>query len=375
MKLLIATPLYPPEIGGPATYAKLLYEGLPKKKIEVELVKFSGVRHFPRIIRHLVYFWRVYRALCRADIALALDPVSVGLPVCLAARLARKRFIVKIVGDYAWEQGRQRFGITETLDEFVKTNNNVPLPVRILQRIQTRVARSATRVIVPSEYLKNIVATWGTSASPSTGIQSEKIEVIYNATSIKEIGKVPEVVAKLPRPLVVNIGRLVPWKHVDGVIDAVSSVFSTALAIIGDGPEYEALARRANEKLVERAILTGSLSHEDTLAVMKSADVLVLNSSYEGLSHLLIEAFMLGVPVIATRVGGNPEVITDGVDGILVPVGDTPALAHAIALVFGDEKMRARLSARAKESSRRFSTELMLAQTFDVIRGLGHRMS
>ena len=114
------------------------------------------------------------------------------------------------------------------------------------------------------------------------------------------------------------------------------------------------------------------LSHADTLATMKSADVFVLNSSYEGLSHLLIEALALGVPIIATRVGGNPEVITDGDNGLLVPAGDTAALANALARLLGDDTLRARLSARAKEAARRFSVEMMLSATselmWDVVR-------
>ncbi len=110
MRLLIATPLYPPDPGGPATYAKALEEGLPPLPIEVDLVKFSDVRHLPKGVRHVAYFWRVLRALKGVDVVLALDPVSVGLPALLAALIARKKFVLKVVGDYAWEQGRQRWG-------------------------------------------------------------------------------------------------------------------------------------------------------------------------------------------------------------------------------------------------------------------------
>ncbi|MDE2021702.1 MAG: glycosyltransferase family 4 protein [Patescibacteria group bacterium] len=353
-RLVIATPLYPPEIGGPATYAKLLEEGLPGKGIEVELVKFSTVRHLPKLLRHYAYYRRIRAALRGADAVLALDPVSVGLPAMHAAKKAGKPLIVKIVGDYAWEQGRQRFGVAEPLDEFVKTRR-VSFSVRMFRRIQTRVARNATRVIVPSGYLKGIVAAWG--------IPSEKIEVIYNAVALEEPGVVPEAVAKLPRPLVVTAGRLVPWKHIDGIIDALADIPEASLAIVGDGPLRATLTRRAGEKLPGRATFTGALSHKDTLAIMKSADIFVLNSSYEGLSHLLIEAQALGVPTVATRVGGNSEVISDGENGILVPEGDTPALTRALAHALGDTELRARLTARAAESAKRFSIEAMLTKT------------
>ncbi len=361
MRLVIATPLYPPEIGGPATYAKLLVEGLPGKGIEVELVKFSEVRHLPKIIRHYAYYRRVRAAARNADIILALDPVSVGLPAMRAAKKTRKPFILKIGGDYAWEQGTQRFCVTQTLDEFVKTKR-MPLPVRVLRHIQTRVACSAMRVIAPSEYLKSIVGAWG--------VPHEKIRVIYNAVSPEEPGAMPEAVASLPRPLIVSVGRLVPWKHMEGVVDAVASIPGASLAIVGDGPERTALMRRAEEKLPGRAACVGMLSHRDTLATMQSADAFVLNSSYEGLSHLLIEAQALGIPTVATRIDGNTEVITDGGDGILVPVGDTAALAAALARVLGDGELRARLGARARESAKRFSVEAMLATTAAMLQKL-----
>ena len=365
MKLVLATPLYPPEIGGPATYAKALVEGLPARGIEVEVVKFSDVRRWPKLIRHYVYYRRVLSAARRADVVLALDPVSTGLPALRAAKKAGKPFVVKIVGDYAWEQGRQRFGVTADLDAFMQEKQS-NFFVRRLQEVQTRVAAEATRVIVPSEYLKRIVMAWG--------IPSEKIEVIYNAVPLEALGAVPSVVTQLPRPLVVTAGRLVPWKHIDGVIDAVAQIPRASLAIAGNGPDRSTLEKRAQEKLSGRAVFTGQLSHADTLATIQSADVFVLNSSYEGLSHLLIEACALGVPIIATKVGGNPEVITDGENGVLIPAGDTSALVAALDRVFASNDLRARLGAAAKESANRFSTERMLSRTSDVLRALGHRL-
>jgi len=174
----------------------------------------------------------------------------------------------------------------------------------------------------PERISESIIAAWG--------ILREKIDIVYNAVLLAEVGSVPEAVAALPHPLVVTAGRLVPWKHIDKIIDALVGVPGASLVVVGDGPLREALARHADDVLPGRVVFTGILSHEDTLAVMKSADVFVLNSSYEGLSHLLIEALMLGVPTVATRCGGNPEVITDEENGLIVPVGDTEAVAHAL---------------------------------------------
>lgn len=321
MKLVLATPLYPPEIGGPATYAEILATTLPKEGVEVEVVKFRDVGHLPKVLRHYQYYRKVLRAAANADLILALDPVSVGLPASWAARKAGKPFVVKVVGDYAWEQGRQRFGVTEDLDHFIQ-NVRVPLPVAMLRKVQTSVSKSAAKVIVPSQYLKEVVTAWG--------VPSEKVVVIYNAVSLPPLGTVPERVQNLQKPFVVTAGRLVPWKHVDGVIDAVAQMPDMALVVVGDGPDRAKLEEHATP-LRDRVIFTGQLAHADLLAVLKVSDGLVLNSSYEGLSHLLVEAVLLEIPVVATKAGGNVEVIEDGVNGALVSVGDTDALARAIA--------------------------------------------
>ncbi len=371
MRLVLATPLYPPEIGGPATYAKLLEEGLPKTgksdfpEIKVEVVKFGEVRHLPKLVRHYAYYRRVFRAAREADAVLALDPVSVGFPAMMAARRARKPFVVKVVGDYAWEQGRQRFGVTADLDTFVRTKR-VPLPVRLLRRIQASVARRARAVIVPSEYLKGIVAAWG--------IPKEKIAVIYNAVPLETPGKVPEEAATLPRPRVVTAGRLVPWKHVDGVIDAVAALRKegrdASLVVVGDGPERARLAARARQALGSGFSFTGSIPHADLLATLQDADVFVLNSSYEGLSHVLIEALSFGKPIIATKAGGNVELIEHERNGLLVPVNDTDELRDALTRMLTDASLSERLSAAAKAFAARFSAGAMLAETATLLQSV-----
>ncbi len=362
MKIVVATPLYPPEPGGPATYAKALEEGLPGKGIEVVLVKFGEVRHLPKIVRHIAYYLRVRRALKGADLVLALDPVSVGLPACLAAWTLRKPLVVKVVGDYAWEQGQQRFGVTATLDDFVQ-HDDAPFMVGLLREVQKGVAEYAARIIVPSEYLKGVVVAWG--------IPKEKITVIYNAVPQGSVGEVPKAVAMLPRPLVATAGRLVPWKHVDSIIDTIAVLRQqgshVSLAIIGSGPEQAHLEAHAKKALGAHVVFTGALPHEDLLASLASADAFVLNSSYEGLSHLLIEALALGVPTVATDVGGNPEVITHGATGLLVPAGDTDALAGALTRLLSENDLRERVARAAKESVHRFSKGTMIEHTAELL--------
>src|SRR4051812_4073073 len=155
MKLFIATGIYPPESGGPATYVKLLEEKLPRRGFEVEVLPFRVVRHLPPLVRHVAYFFKCLSCAERADAVYAQDTLSAGLPAALAARAAGKPFVVRVPGDYAWEQGQQRFGVEENLDEFQHRWHN-PM-VALMRSLQRFVVRQARAVVVPSEYMKKIV--------------------------------------------------------------------------------------------------------------------------------------------------------------------------------------------------------------------------
>jgi len=121
-------------------------------------VKFSEVRRLPKFIRHIAYFWRVRRALGSAD---SCSRSTRSLPAC---RLARRTSCAEASRRedrrrYAWEQGRQRFGLDATLDEFVRDARTAcrPAPATRADGVATR----AKHIIVPSAYLETIVAAWG----------------------------------------------------------------------------------------------------------------------------------------------------------------------------------------------------------------------
>ena len=328
MKILIATPLYPPDVGGPATYAKALEDAFPSRGVEVVLVSFHTVRHLPKGIAHLVYTFKLLRASRGCDVILALDPVSVGLPAAIIARLTQIPLVVKIVGDYAWEQGRQRFGVTQGLDEFVVTDAaHFTRPVRTLRKVQTFVARSARQIIVPSEYLKRIVSAWG--------IPSGAITVVYN--TFNGVGVLPSrdtlrEELGLSGTIILSAGRLVPWKGFGTLIGLMREVRQTIpdaqLIIAGGGPlEGELRAQVVKEGAEEFVTLLGNIPHDDLLRYVGAADLFVLNTGYEGLSHQLLEVLAIGTPIVTTNVGGNPELIEDGVTGLLVEPANPEALA------------------------------------------------
>jgi glycosyltransferase involved in cell wall biosynthesis len=296
-------------------------------------VKFSDVRHLPKLVRHIAYYRKLREAGRDADVILALDPVSVGLPAMWAAKKLKKKLVVKIVGDYAWEQGVQRFGVKQTLDTFVRTSQSSFL-VRRFQKIQSRVALFATKIIVPSEYLKGIVSSWG--------IGSEKIQVIYNGISLPQDIRLPD-----NRPLgflIVSMGRRVPWKG------------------------FEAIERIAREKKDWHVFIAQGMRREEALGWVKAADVFVLNSLYEGLSHALLEAVLLGTPVIATDAGGNAEVVRHKETGILISPGDDQALGRALEEVYENPSLAKERALAGLSRAKKFSHEEMLQNTVALLK-------
>jgi len=259
MKILIATGIYPPDIGGPATYSKLLFDELPKHGIAVEVLSFGEVRHLPKLIRHFVFFLKALRKGVKADLIFAQDPVSVGLPSAIAAKILRKRFVLKIVGDYAWEQGRQRFGVKDLLDDFVNKKYNWKVELR--RKTQKWVAKNAEKIITPSEYLKRIVSTWQ--------VDIEKVEVIYNAFSAPKLELSKEDArAKLRMRgfAIISAGRLVPWKGFKTLIeimpDILKEIPNAKLYIVGSGPGRKELELTiANRGLRDHVFLLGQLPH------------------------------------------------------------------------------------------------------------------
>lgn len=347
MKLLIATGVYPPESGGPATYTKLLEERLPAMGIEVAVLPFRVVRHLPPGIRHVAYFFKCFQMAKQADAVFAQDTVSVGFPACIAARFAKKKFLVRIPGDYAWEQGVQRAGITDTIDVF--QTKHYSFFIEVLRRVQKYVVQRAHTVIVPSEYLGSIARGWGVH----TPVR------IYNGVELPLVPTVPE--ARPEGFVVVSVGRLVPWKGMEGIIRAVSREKKWTLVLVGDGPErtrLEDVVRQTGAHVR----FTGMLPRTEVLGWMKSADVFVINSEYEGLSHQLLEAMALGARIIATNIGGNPELIRDKEEGLLTPPHDEVALHTALLRISNDAQLAwARGSAAAKRVEE-FSIDKTLEQ-------------
>jgi glycogen(starch) synthase len=175
------------------------------------------------------------------------------------------------------------------------------------------------------------------------------------------------------RPRVLYLGRLVKQKGIETLIAAAAGVRTPGVQVllVGDGPERvpaERLAERLG--IADRVHVTGFVDHKQVPGVLASADLLVLPSLYEELGTVLVEALQAGIPVVASRVGGIPEVVEHGVTGLLVEPGQPDALAAAIDTVLGDAPLAARLAANARHRAPEYDVDRVGAQVHALYDGL-----
>jgi glycosyltransferase involved in cell wall biosynthesis len=162
--------------------------------------------------------------------------------------------------------------------------------------------------------------------------------LIYNGIDVRSFGRAARNGGP---PRILGVGRFRPPKDFGTFVEAVRllspGTFSAAIA--GDGPDRDLLPEGPVELLGER---------DDVAELLASSDVFVLSSRAEGLPISILEAMAAGLPVVATRVGGIPELVVDGETGFLVPAGDAPARADALRRLVEDPALRERLGAAGR---------------------------
>lgn len=178
MRIVIATPLYPPEIGGPAMYAKELKERLAAAGNTMALVKFSDVRRYPKLLRHLAYFWRVFREARGTDAVLAFDTWSTGVPALLAAKARGNKSLVRIGGDILWETYLQRTHKLIKLSEFYTSKRKLSFKERLIRKGAHWVTQNADALIFNTTWQKDL---WG----KVYGFDKRKASVIENEYPIE----------------------------------------------------------------------------------------------------------------------------------------------------------------------------------------------
>jgi glycosyltransferase involved in cell wall biosynthesis len=207
---------------------------------------------------------------------------------------------------------------------------------------------------------------------------SDRVVTIHNGIQCKEIpvkdrnNKKLELGIPLDKRVVGTMGRLKPVKDVHHFLKAARTIAETRIdvvfLVVGEGPLENVLRETARElRIDDRVYFLGF--REDAIEILSTMDVFVLTSLHEGIPLSLLEAMCLGVPVVATKVGGIPEVIEDGCSGLLVELGDEQATATAILAMLSPEAKGIGREAR-RRVLQEFSLEQMAAKTEQVYRKL-----
>ncbi|HEX3053743.1 MAG TPA: glycosyltransferase family 4 protein [Aggregatilineaceae bacterium] len=374
MRIFVATGIFHPEPGGPATYLYHILPAIQAYGHEVHLLTFGDapiagypypVRRVPRRFsprRMADYARAAWPEIRRADLVFIH---SLGLPLIGANRKPR---VVKVVGDLAWERAVNKGWIPPTTDIDEFQQRRYAWRVRLVQSQRAREVQQMDHIIVPSQYLRTMVIGWG--APP------QHVQVIYNSispqhrTSSLSRDEARQQLGLDDAPLLLYSGRLTAWKGVDHVIRALRQVPNVRLLIAGDGPEegaLQALAKSIN--IADRIHFLRRVSRDQLAIYYRAADYTILYSGYEGLSHVLLESLMAGTPVIASDKGGNPEVVRHGENGLLVPYVALDALIATIQAAIASDQ-QARLAAQTGNGLERFAWNTMVEQTVAALEGV-----
>jgi glycosyltransferase involved in cell wall biosynthesis len=236
--------------------------------------------------------------------------------------------------------------------------------VKAYEWLDRRHLRFMDRVVCVSDGQAAKVRRW-------CGVPEKRIAVIRNSARLSAFENTdPDARRKLRGLLpsdtpvsriVVAAGRLSPEKGFSVLIDAAARVSDASFVLFGEGTLRPELERRVAELgLANRFVLPGFRSDLDSL--IAAADVVTLPSLTEGLPNVALEASAAGVPVVATAVGGTPEVIADGETGLLLAPGDSAALAHQLNVLLNDAGLRARFGAAGRtRMHERFTFEAQAA--------------
>ena len=196
-----------------------------------------------------------------------------------------------------------------------------------------------------------------------------RAEVVYNGIDLSSFAA-PEPYPH-PRPYILGIGRHVPQKGFDVLLQAFAQADQTShdLLLAGDGPERVTLERLAADLgLADRVRFVGRADRPLAVSLFAGCSFFVLPSRQEPQGIVNLEAMAAGKAVLASRVGGVPEIVQDGETGLLVPAEDASALAHAITRLTDDAPLRQRLGAAGRDRAKAFDWDAIAEQYLDIYR-------
>jgi glycosyltransferase involved in cell wall biosynthesis len=306
MKIVLATGIYPPEIGGPATYVRALEDEFHQQKIDVRVLTYArkhqtpNTKHHHNIVRvpiglPLVRWFRYARALRRlaldADVIIAFSSVSCGVPLCMA-KLTKPKKILRLGGDFFWERYTDHGGMKSLREWYVGVTGYWLLVTGWMMKL----LQSFDYIVFSTRFQEEIYEEHYTSL-PSHS-------VIENALPSGMLYK-----HERHEPFrLLCMGRFVGFKNLPALMKAVNGMEGVTLTLVGDGPMRSKLQKIAGENVSFRAPLHG----DEKEKVLIEHDLLVISSITEISPNVALEARASGLPVLLTQETGLSKSLTDG---------------------------------------------------------------
>ena len=371
MRVLIVTGIWPPDVGGPASHAPELARHLVAQGHDVEVVTTADCapapepyrvswisRTNPVGIRHLRVAEKVRSRAHASDVVYATSMIG---RAALGAWTARRPLVIKLTTDEAYERAQRRGLYDGDMDAFQTYHGDVRIAA--LRRSRDTALSRATTVICPSAYLRDMAVGWGVPHARTVVIPNPAPD--FPRLPAREDAR---AAFGITGPTLAFAGRIGAQKSLEVGLSAVARVSGVSLLVAGDGPERRRIEHHAEDvQLGARVRFLGPLPRDEVLGLFRGADASLLSSTWENFPHTVVESLAVGTPVIATSVGGVPEVVKDGENGLLVPPGDVGALATAIRRFYEEDGLRDRLSAAAAPSVADYGRERTLARIEAVL--------
>jgi glycosyltransferase involved in cell wall biosynthesis len=342
MRVLFWTEQYWPYIGGLEVIATRLATSLRERGHELLVVTSHGSLELPDEDEHAgvpIRRFRFFDAIAKGNIELLFE-TRMGLSQ-LKKSFAADLVHVNIVAPSTFFH--------------LQTANAHPCPLLVTQQLAALPGQTGGRDTVLGQLLT--AADWVACCSQSLLEEThrlvpatvERSSVIYNGVDMPAVDPAPA----LDPPQLLCVGRLVPAKGFDVLLRAMPDIIAahpgTRLVIAGEGPQRPELEGLIGELgLADAVTLQGWVAPEQIPHLMNDASVVVVPSRAEAFGLVALEAALMGRPVVATRVGGLPEVVEDGATGVLVDMDDPAAVTAAVNDLLADPDRRATLAASAR---------------------------
>ena len=374
MRVLVTVGIFPPDIGGPATFVpKIAKYFQDELNYEIEILTLSDNknsninddfsvkridRNLPIIYRWLKTIFTIYKLGKNKDLIFVN---GLGTETTIANIFLKKKIIRKIVGDPVWERAYSKAKISESFDEFQVKNYGFSISFQ--KKVRSFSIKKSDIVVTPSQHLKNFILNLGFK---------NKIEIINNGVFI------PEENTNIFTNDQINItivSRLVSHKNIKKIIRAISDLNDPLiyLNIIGDGPELNQLQKislESNNK--DNIIFHGKLNRDEINHIFLNSDIYIQASNYEGLPHSLLEAMSYGIPVLCTPVGECKEILGNEDRGYILdlPVSKNNIKSKIIEII-GEKNIANKKGERGKDF---INENYNLTNSFNLYKNLFTRL-